>query len=83
MISVISSSVPDKTIELASSYKIPLVLTGLAVVLILAQPWVSFPSAFFSLFLLFQAVNTHLQFTKIALDIYRLSQLIRCFPYTE
>lgn len=82
MTSVISSFVLDKTIELAS-YKIISVLTGLAVVFILAQPWVSLPLALFSLFLLFQTVNIRLQFTQIALNVYRSSQLMPCFPYSE
>ena len=83
MTSIISSFILDRTIELASSYKIILILTWLAFVLILAQPWVSLPLALFGLFLLFQSVNTLLQFTQIALDIYRSSQLSRCFSHAE
>ena len=83
MTSVTSSSVSDKTVELAPSYKIPLVLIGLAIPLLLVQPWASLPLALFGLFLLFQTVTIRLQFTPTALDVYRSNQLIRRFPYAQ
>ncbi|MEA5535764.1 DUF3119 family protein [Crocosphaera sp. XPORK-15E] len=83
MTSITSSPIGEKTIELAPSYKIPLVLISIAIPLLLVQPWASLPLALFGLFLLLQTVTIRLQFTPTALDIYRSSKLLRRFPYTE
>lgn len=71
------------TIQLAPSYTLPLVLVMAAIPLLLFSVWVGGVIALFGLFLMFQAVTLHLQFTEIALDIYRGEKLIRRFPYQE
>ncbi|HAC64236.1 MAG TPA: DUF3119 domain-containing protein [Cyanothece sp. UBA12306] len=83
MTPVIPSDITQQTVELAPSYKIPLILIGLGIILIFLQPWVSLPIALLGLFLLFQTVTIRLQFTPTDLDIYRSNQLIRSFPYEE
>ena len=71
------------TVQLAPSYKIPLVLVIAAIPVLLVQVWVGGAIALFGLFLMFQAVTLRLQFTESALDIYRGETLIRRFPYQE
>jgi hypothetical protein len=73
----------EETIELSPSYNIPLVLVFIALPLMLIQPWLGIPLAFFSLFLLLQTVAIRLCFTSTALDVYRSNELIRRFPYDE
>ena len=80
---VTSTIESDRTIELAPSYTIPLVLVLAAIPLLLVQIWVAGAIALFGLFLLFQTVLLRLQFTETALDIYRSTTLIRRFPYQE
>lgn len=70
-------------VQLAPSYKLPLVLVIFAVPVLLVQPWVGGIIALFGLFLMFQAATLRLQFTESALDIYRGETLIRRFPYQE
>lgn len=83
MSSVTSSALNEQTVELAPSYKIPLALIAIAMLLLLLQPWASLPLALFGLFLLFQTVTIRLQFTPTALEVYRSGNLIRRFPYAE
>lgn len=71
------------TVQLAPSYKIPLVLVIAAIPLLLIQVWVGGIVALFGLFLMFQAATLRLQFTETALDISRGETLIRRFPYQE
>ena len=78
-----SSADTGQAVELAPSYKLPLVLVVAAIPLLLVQPWVGGAIAAFGLFLLFQAATIRLQFTEKALDIYRSHKLIRCFPYAD
>ena len=73
----------SQTIELAPSYRIPLVLIASAIPILLVQIWASLAIAVFGLFLMVQAVTLRLQFTDTALDITRSSKLIRRFPYSE
>lgn len=77
------STKTDQTIELYPSYKIPFVLIGVGIAMLLVQPWVSLPLALLGLFLLFQSVTIRLQFTPTALELYRSEQLIRRFPYAQ
>ncbi|MDJ0598932.1 MAG: DUF3119 family protein [Crocosphaera sp.] len=83
MSSVTPPSVNQQSIELAPSYKIPIILILIAIATLLIQPWVSLPLALFGLFLLLQTVTIRLQFTPTALDVYRSDQRIRSFPYSE
>lgn len=71
------------TVQLAPSYKLPLVLVLGAIPLILLSVWASAIIALFGLFLMFQAVTLRLQFTQTALDIYRGETVIRHFSYQE
>ncbi|PSF35166.1 DUF3119 domain-containing protein [Aphanothece hegewaldii CCALA 016] len=82
MTSVNSSSVTT-SVELAPNYKIPLVLVGLSLPILLIQPWIGGIFSLFGLFLMFQTVAIRLQFTETALDVYRSGQLIRQFPYQD
>ena len=74
---------PASTVQLAPSYKLPLVLVIAAIPVLLVQAWVGGAIALFGLFLMFQAATLRLQFTETALDIYRGETLIRRFPYQE
>jgi len=71
------------TVELAPSYTIPIVLVAIAIPLLLVQIWVASAIALFGVFLLFQTATLRLQFTEIALDIYRGETRIRQFPYRD
>jgi hypothetical protein len=80
---VTSTTESDRTIELAPSYTIALVLVLTSIPLLLVQIWVAGAIALFGLFLLFQTALLRLQFTDTALDIYRSTTLIRRFPYQD
>lgn len=71
------------TVQLAPSYALPIALVGLALPLLLFQPWVAATVALFGLFLLFQAATLRLLFTETALDVWRGETLIRRFPYQD
>jgi hypothetical protein len=83
MTSVTPSTATGQTIELAPSYKIPLVLIVAAIPIALWQIWVGLAISAFGLFLMIQTVTIRLQFTAIALDVYRSGKLILSFPYGE
>ncbi len=72
-----------QTIQLAPSYKLPLVLAIAGIPMLLVQVWLGGAIILFGLFLMFQAATLRLQFTESALDIYRGETLIRQFPYQE
>ncbi|PPS45504.1 DUF3119 family protein [Chroococcidiopsis sp. TS-821] len=78
-----SSPLSSTTIELAPSYKLPIAIAILAILLLLVSPWLGGAIALFGLFLMFQAGTLRLQFTDTALDIYRGENLIRHFPYQD
>lgn len=82
MTTVNPSSV-NTTVELAPNYKIPLVLVGLSVPILLIQPWIGVIFSLFGLFLMIQTATIRLQFTETALDVYRSGNLIRQFPYQD
>ncbi|MFM7383247.1 MAG: DUF3119 family protein [Microcystaceae cyanobacterium] len=71
------------TVELAPSYRIPLVLILAALPLLWFNAWVSLTIALFGLFLMLQTVTIRLQFTETALEVRRSGQLIRTFPYAD
>ncbi len=73
----------EKIIELKPNYKIPIFLVILAIPLSLVNIIVAAVISIFGLFLMFQTVAIRLQFTEIALDVYRSGNLIRRFPYSE
>lgn len=79
--SAIASSTSET--ELAPSYRIPITLVALAVLLFWLQPWLSGAIALLGLLLLFQTITLRLRFTATALDIYRGEQRIRHFPYQD
>ena len=71
------------TIELAPSYKIPIVLIATAIPLALFQIWLGGIIALLGLFLLIQTLTIRLQFTPTALDVCRSGKMIRRFPYAD
>ncbi|HTL89876.1 MAG TPA: DUF3119 family protein [Leptolyngbya sp.] len=73
----------DRTIELAPSYTIAIVLIAAALPLLLIQIWIAGAIGLFGTFLLIQAVTLRLRFTPTDLDIYRGETLIRRFPYRD
>ncbi|MEM1170186.1 MAG: DUF3119 family protein [Cyanobacteria bacterium P01_H01_bin.35] len=79
----ISTSETKETIELAPSYKIPLVLIISALPLAFVQKWVSIAIAILGLFLLVQTLFIRLKFTETALEVYRSEKLLRNFPYQD
>lgn len=72
-----------QVVELAPSYKLPIIIMVGALPIMLLQIWVGLVIAVFGLFLLFQAVTIRLQFRETALDVYRSETLIRSFPYQD
>lgn len=83
MTTIKSTSGTNATIELTPSYKIPLGLIVTALPLLTFLPWLSLVCALFGVFLTIQTVTIRLQFTAIALDVYRSGNLIRSFPYQD
>lgn len=79
----ISTSEAPQTIELAPSYKIPLVLVISALPLAFVQKWFGLAIAILGLFLLFQTTTIRLKFTDTALEVYRSQKLLRNFPYQD
>ena len=72
-----------QTIELAPSYKIPVILCSLAIAIFIIQPWASLPVALLGLFLLLQTVTIRLKFTPTSLEVYSSDKCLRSFPYSE
>jgi Protein of unknown function (DUF3119) len=73
-----------QNVELAPSYRLPLVLASTAIpLLLLGQVWVSLAIAVFGLFLMFQTAIIRLKFTDRTLEVYRGEKLIRSFPYQD
>lgn len=72
-----------QVVELKPSYNIPIVLMAAGITIAFAQIWVGGIVAIFGAFLLIQALTLRLQFTATDLDIYRLGDRIRRFPYAE
>ena len=79
----ISTSEAKQSIELAPSYKIPLVLIIAALPLAFVQKWVSLAIAILGVFLLIQTLTIRLRFTETALEVYRSDKLLRNFPYQD
>ena len=79
----ISTSEAKQSIELAPSYKIPLVLIIAALPLAFVQKWVSLAIAILGVFLLIQTLTISLRFTDTALEVYRSEKLLRNFPYQD
>ncbi|MBD2327472.1 DUF3119 family protein [Alkalinema sp. FACHB-956] len=83
MTSAISTPQPTETVELAPSYKIPIVLLLAGFAMLFVQIWVGLPIFAFGLFLLIQTASLRLTFTPTELDVYRGATRIRQFPYSE
>ncbi|MGD1714564.1 DUF3119 family protein [Hydrocoleum sp. CS-953] len=79
----ISTSEAKQTIELAPSYKIPLVLIIAALPLVFVQKWVSLAIAILGIFLLVETLILRLKFTETALEVYLSDKLLRNFPYQD
>jgi hypothetical protein len=76
---------PDTTgtIELVPDYRLPLILVVLSIPLLFFLPWLGAPCSLFGLFLALQTATVRLQFTPLALDVYRSGKRLRSFPYRE
>ena len=73
----------NQTIELAPSYKIPILLIVIAIPLALIQIWLGGAIALLGFFLVIQTITIRLQFTPTALDVCRSGKVLRHFPYTD
>jgi hypothetical protein len=83
-LTVTSTPIADPTAtDLPKSFRIPLVVMGLALPLAIAQLWVGVAVGLFGVFLLVQTLTLTLRFTDSALEVYRGETLIRHFPYSE
>jgi hypothetical protein len=69
--------------KLEPSYTIPLVLIVAAIPIAAIQSWIGLGIGIFGLFLSIQTALIRLEFTPIALDVYRGNKIIRTFPYQE
>ncbi|MEL4898210.1 DUF3119 family protein [Crocosphaera sp. Alani8] len=83
MTSVTPPGINQQSVELAPSYRIPVVLLLMAIAAFLIQPWLSLPFGLLGLFLLLQTVLIRLRFTQTDLEVYRSDQCIRSFPYSD
>lgn len=72
-----------QSITLTPSYRLPLVIVGLGLVLALLNLWLGFIVASFGLFLMLQTATIRLSFTPTQLEVYRSEQKIRQFPYQD
>jgi Protein of unknown function (DUF3119) len=70
-------------IILAPNYTIPIVILVAALPIATLQLWVGLAIGIFGLFLSLQTAIIKLEFTTTALNVYRGSQVIRTFPYSE
>ena len=77
------SSNTEGVIELAPSYKIPIVLILLAIPLALVNIVVAGVVSILGLFLTIQTTRIRLQFTPTTLDVYSSGSMIRSFPYSD
>lgn len=73
----------NQTVELNSSYRLPIVLAIATLPLLFLQIWLGVTVFLFSGFLLFQAATLRLVLSETALEIYRSQKLIRDFPYAD
>jgi hypothetical protein len=80
---VITTPTALETVELAPSYKIPLLLMAVALPLVFLKWWLGLPIGLFGLFLLLQTAMLRLRFTATSLEVYRGQTMIRDFPYSE
>ena len=71
------------SVELAPNYTIPVVLIAAAVPMAALQLWLGLGIGIFGLFLALQTTIIKLEFTTTTLNVYRGSQVIRTFPYSE
>jgi len=78
-----TTTLPPTIVEIAPSYRIPLVLLGLGLLTIPLSLWVAAPVIFFSLFLTLQTATIRLRFTPQSLEVYRSGTQIRDFPYRD
>lgn len=68
---------------LSPSFAIPMVLVFGSLPIMAVQPYGGLGLSLFGLFLMVQSATIRLQFTDVALEVYRSNQLIRHFPYSQ
>ncbi len=71
------------TTRLSPRFNVPIAIVIAAIFIVWVQPWVAGAIALFGLFLIVQAATLRLEFTDVALDIYRGDTLIRHFPFSD
>jgi hypothetical protein len=79
----VATATTSAAITLEPSYRIPLGLFLIALLVMVVQLWAGAVMAVFSAFLLVQAYTLRLVFTETDLDIYRRETRIRRFPYQD
>ncbi len=72
-----------ETVVLKPSYRLPIGLAIAALSLGWLSLWAGISVGLFALFLGIQAATLRLQFTPLALEIYRGQTQIRAFPYAD
>lgn len=78
------TSTPTAThTDLPHSYRIPLVVIVLAILLAWINLWLGAAVGLFGVFLLVQAITLTLRFADTALEVYRGDTPIRTFPYAD
>ena len=83
MTTEIESLNSTEVVELSPSYKIPLFLIVVAILLSLIWIWAGVAIAFLGIFLTVQTSIIRLKFTATALEVYRFQTKIRSFPYSD
>nr|WP_278003709.1 DUF3119 family protein [Nodosilinea sp. TSF1-S3] len=68
---------------MSPSYRIPLAVIGIGMLLALANIWLGALVGLFGVFLLVQTLTLTLRFTDSALEVYRRDTMIRQFPYAD
>ncbi|NCJ07060.1 DUF3119 family protein [Synechococcales cyanobacterium C] len=77
------SALASETVVLSPSYGVPVGVAIAALPVLWLNPWAGLPLILFATFLAIQAATLRLHFTATALEIYRQSTQIRCFPYAD
>ncbi len=73
----------EEVIELSPSYRIPIFLVVLSILLLAINIWVAIIISLLGLFLMFQTIAIRLKFTNNTLEVYYSGKKIRSFPYEE
>ncbi|NEP18415.1 MAG: DUF3119 family protein [Leptolyngbya sp. SIO4C1] len=78
-----AANAANQAVQLTPSYRLPLGLLAIALLLGLVQLWLGLVVGIFGLFLLYQTAVIRLVFDAEALAVYRGETEIRRFPYRD